>query len=438
MKTVHLLIVIILAVGILHLAIINRPTVPQIGDESIYVPAALRMLNASGCSPYYQPNVSSYQTGCNLIHPPLVKLIVAGSITVFGDNSFGWRIFDVIAGTLSILLVFLIAKELTKREDIALLSAGLLGMESLLFVQSSGALLDIPSIFFGLIGVLLYLRFREQKSSYINGIYVSLFLSLSILSKETGIAILALIVLYDLLINGKKSVKFSALIVALTLAFSLVGLQLFDSLFVHIGAITNIEGIIQFNTEFGPPVWNETAWPLSGVTNLLGSKITPLNWLILYSPNLYYGFPQLSIINYTQTVGNVTRTYIIHRFGITHYGVISNMVEVWLIFLWVPLFAYYIFKKPNPKFGKNAMLFALLAFFLIYGGYLLLFLLGHSTFPYYFVEFSPFLAVADALLVCNLKNRRLKLLFVALCIVWFLWFFPVYPFVIPLSPYGLA
>ncbi|MDE1855193.1 MAG: glycosyltransferase family 39 protein [Candidatus Micrarchaeota archaeon] len=420
------------------MAIINRPSIPQIGDESIYVPAALRMLNSSGCTSYSTYNISKYQTGCNLVHPPLVKLVVAGSIAIFGNDPFAWRIFDVIAGALSIILVFNIARELTKREDIALLSAGLLGVESLFFVQSSGALLDVPSIFFGLIGVFLYLKFRGQRLSYANTLYVSVPLALSILSKETGIVILAFIVLYDIIINKKKQLGFLALTIVFTLAFSFIGLQLFDSLFVNISAVTNIDGLIQFHLAFSPPLWNETAWPLSGITSLLGPQITPLNWITLYSPNLYYGFPQLSIINYTQTVGNTTTTYIIHRYGTTHYGVISNMVEVWLIFIWVPLFLYYLFRKQDSRFGKESVIFVLLAFFLIYGGYVLFFLLGHGTFPYYFVEFSPFLAIADSLFICNLKSTKLKLLFVALCVIWFLWFFPVYPFIIPVSPYGFA
>ena len=429
---------IILVIAVLHLAIINRPGIPQVGDESVYVPAALRMLNATGCASYNISNVSGYQTGCNLIHPPLVKLIIAGSIALFGNDPFAWRIFNVIAGVLSIALVFFIAKELTKKDEIALLSSGLLGMESLFFVQSSGGLLDVPSIFFGLIGVFLYLKFRGQRFSYANALYISLPLALSILSKETGIAILAFVVLYESIINKKKQLRFSVLIIVFTLVFSFIGLQLFDSLFAHTSAVINVEGLLRFHLAFSPPLWNETAWPLSGITNLLGPRITPLNWITLYSPNLYYGFPQLSIINYTQTVGNTTTTYNIHRYGTTHYGVISNMVEVWLIFIWVPLFLYYLFKKQDSKFGKENMIFVLLAFFLIYGGFLLLFLLGHSTFPFYFVEFSPFLAIADAMFVCNLKNSWLKLLFIALCVIWFLWFFPVYPFVIPVSPYGFA
>ena len=98
----------------------------------------------------------------------------------------------------------------------------------------------------------------------------------------------------------------------------------------------------------------------------------------------------------------------------------------------------YLVKRKEFGSCREALLFVLLAFFLIYGGFLLLFLLGHSTFPFYFVEFSPFLAIADAMFVCNLKNSWLKLLFVTLCIIWFLWFFPVYPFIIPVSPYGFA
>ena len=46
------------------------------------------------------------------VHPPLAKLLIAGSIKLFGDNPWGWRIGSVVFGTLALLAIFALVRSL--------------------------------------------------------------------------------------------------------------------------------------------------------------------------------------------------------------------------------------------------------------------------------------------------------------------------------------
>ena len=49
-----------------------------------------------------------------IVHPPVGKWAIALGIRLFGDQEFGWRIASAFFGSLLILIVGLIAKELFK------------------------------------------------------------------------------------------------------------------------------------------------------------------------------------------------------------------------------------------------------------------------------------------------------------------------------------
>lgn len=47
-----------------------------------------------------------------VVHPPVGKWLIASGIKLFGDSGFGWRIATAVIGSLSILLIGMIAKRL--------------------------------------------------------------------------------------------------------------------------------------------------------------------------------------------------------------------------------------------------------------------------------------------------------------------------------------
>lgn len=113
-------------------------------DESFYVPAARSILvNATDINPE---------------HPPLVKLVLAGSIAVFGDNPIGWRIPSVVAGLASVVFLYFIALKLSGNRSFAALSAALLALDPLHVLLSRLAMLDIFMLAFALAGSYFMLR----------------------------------------------------------------------------------------------------------------------------------------------------------------------------------------------------------------------------------------------------------------------------------------
>ena len=135
---------ILLAVCILlHLVLINTPATHTF-DEFYYVPAATSILQGGD--------------GMRPEHPSLGPVIIAGGITLFGDNPFGWRIFSVIFGTLTVLVLYLLVKEVSGDERVAFAAAFLMVFQNLFFAFSHLALLDIYLLFFLTLSILLFIK----------------------------------------------------------------------------------------------------------------------------------------------------------------------------------------------------------------------------------------------------------------------------------------
>jgi dolichyl-phosphate-mannose-protein mannosyltransferase len=103
-------------------------------------------------------DVEGEQTG---VHPPLGKWLLAAGIRVFGYDSFGWRFAAAIAGVVTVALLYLLARRLFRSTLAASLTAGLLALDSLHFVQSRIAMLDVFVPLFGLAAVLFVVIDRD-------------------------------------------------------------------------------------------------------------------------------------------------------------------------------------------------------------------------------------------------------------------------------------
>src|SRR5947207_926119 len=77
------------------------------------------------------------------VHPPLGRWIIAGGEALFGDRPFGWRVASATFGTISVLLVSVLALLLFESLLWTAVSGLLLATESLNFVQSRVSMLDI-------------------------------------------------------------------------------------------------------------------------------------------------------------------------------------------------------------------------------------------------------------------------------------------------------
>jgi dolichyl-phosphate-mannose-protein mannosyltransferase len=96
---------------------------------------------------------SGYLTGGSFsVHPPLGRWLIGFGMWVFGaGNPFGWRFAVALFGTATVLLVYLVARTLTRSTTVATLAGFLLAIDGLSIVLARVALLDGFLAFFTLL-----------------------------------------------------------------------------------------------------------------------------------------------------------------------------------------------------------------------------------------------------------------------------------------------
>jgi dolichyl-phosphate-mannose-protein mannosyltransferase len=70
-------------------------------------------------------------------HPPLVKLVIALSIMLAGDDPFGWRFLNVVIGSLEIGLIYAFAKRLTSSTAMAAVAGVMLAFDGFILPRSA-------------------------------------------------------------------------------------------------------------------------------------------------------------------------------------------------------------------------------------------------------------------------------------------------------------
>ena len=84
-------------------------------------------------------------------HPPLGRTIISLGIARWGMNPFGWRFMGALAGTLSVVVLYLIARRLLGRTSWAFLAGLLFTFDFLRFAQSRMATVDVFVLLFTLL-----------------------------------------------------------------------------------------------------------------------------------------------------------------------------------------------------------------------------------------------------------------------------------------------
>src|SRR5207247_8744300 len=77
------------------------------------------------------------------VHPPLGREIIAVGERLFGNDPFGWRFASAVFGTLSVLLIAVLALKMFGSAVWAAAAGLLLATENLNLVQSRVSMLDI-------------------------------------------------------------------------------------------------------------------------------------------------------------------------------------------------------------------------------------------------------------------------------------------------------
>ena len=387
-------------------------------DEVFYVPSAQGFLSGEQCA--------QYGDSCNQEHPPLAKGLIAAGMAVFGVNDVGWRISNVVMGTLSVPLIAALVLTLGGSRRLAYASSTLFAADVMFFIHSSIAVIDVPAVFFSLLGAIFY--FRPRRVWKLDGFIASgVFFGLAVLSKETAGFSVAAVLAYDLVFGpGTVKALFSRMgrmVVPSVLVF-VGGLQLYDSLFT---AATQpwFYQQISFMLSYGSSLIAHSlqCQPVTGywckfADSPGGAAILPFDWVLFYAPVVYL------VVDVSTAAG----TYISSGYLGT-----TNPLVVWLLFAWVPVVFYRLFqwrKTKLPIGGEDrAAAFVLTWFILNYVPYLLLFFYGRVTYPFYIIPAIPALAIGSGyFLTRNWFPWKLAVFYLGAAFVFLFLYYPVKDF----------
>ena len=132
-----------------------------------------------------------------IVHPPVGKWMIALGIKAFGYHEFGWRIAAALAGSLSIVMIFYIAKRLFNNYYLALCAGILMSADGLHLVMSRTALLDIFLMFFTLMGFFFLLRNQHFAAG--------ISLGLAAATKWSGLYYLIAYLLFTLYVDYRRN-----------------------------------------------------------------------------------------------------------------------------------------------------------------------------------------------------------------------------------------
>jgi hypothetical protein len=153
----------------------------QVFDEVYFPTDAADDLHAPAIS-YFDPE------------PPLVKLLMTPSIAWLGFDTLGWRMTQVITGSLLVGLMYLIARRLRRDRFFASAAALLVCFDGLAFVESRIGVIDMPAILFTAIAwyfLLLHWQARTRRQWRITLYLLAAALGVAFAAKLTAVAPLA-------------------------------------------------------------------------------------------------------------------------------------------------------------------------------------------------------------------------------------------------------
>jgi 4-amino-4-deoxy-L-arabinose transferase-like glycosyltransferase len=425
----------------LHLFALSFPSDTSNGgglvfDEAYYVPASLAILHG---------------IASNLEHPFFGKIWGALGISIFGDNFFGWRILYALIGTISVGLMYGLARQFFSK-DKALLAASMLAFENLFFIHTSLLLLDGPPVLFALAGFLAYFKKRYYLSA--------LGFGLCVLSKESGVFFLFALLLYHLWANWKtikdtskpvfgwKKFVVFVVIVSLVVGLPLWGYDIvyhpYESTSVQVATevVVNPQANTTVTTTSTKTLHsNNVTEPLQNFeyyfsyqSSLKGCGTTnawncyPWNWILPFNvaPLPYY----VSTVSITTNAANGSVLSVTQYHPIDWQG-IGNLVVWYSIWLIVPVVVWKLVRRIATPVD-------VLSGTVILGTYLPLFyisLVSHRVeYAFYFINTDVGLALGIPLAIAFLargqvRTERLLILFWLVgAVVFFFAYFPVNPF----------
>ena len=192
-------------------------------DEVYHVPSirAISQNNRDAYDPFAkapEPN-----TAYDWLHPPLAKLLQAGSVRLLGDNSFAWRFPSAVFGTASVAALYFLALALFNSQPLALLAAAIFSFDNLQLTMSRIAMNDIfvtTWIIFALAFFFKFIKgpfFANAKAGPYRYLFLTgLFTGLAVATKHSALLLFPIYAIF-FLIKSPKKILFTAYILLITI-----------------------------------------------------------------------------------------------------------------------------------------------------------------------------------------------------------------------------
>ena len=203
-KKTHILLIIILLFSLgTRVYALGNPKEMYFDEIYHAFTAKLVLHNDPKAWEFWNPNPEGF--AYEWTHPPISKLGMALGMKIFGENSFGWRIPQAVLGTLSVLLIYLLAKEIFKDKLVGILSAAVFSLDGLPLVLSRMGMNDSYVLFFSLLSIYLFVKDKNFWSA--------LFFGLAIASKWSGIYTFPIIFISHFVFHKKIKISYLSFLI---------------------------------------------------------------------------------------------------------------------------------------------------------------------------------------------------------------------------------
>ena len=375
---------------LLRILIIDKPSFNSadftglVFDEAFYAKSAIYLLNA---------------TSHNNEHPPLAKALSALGFLIFGINSWGLRFFHILLGSLLPAIFFLFVLKLFKNFKIAIFSTLLLCFDTLYFVHSSIAMLDVPMLFFYLLAFLFLLSLLE-KFEVKKLMLAAIFFGFAALCKESAFLLYFPILIFlflKLFPNFKNFVKYMGFFTVISISIFCLGLQIYD-----------------WYTQAYPTFVEHIDYILTYAKILTIKEpekfVYPWRWIVWYKPIPYY------VTSTSENDKTIFRNP-------AYYGIHNPFLYASLL-LSLPILFYQIFRRKKKVENEILLISWILFGYLIFIPWSLFF--KRVIYPFYILNALPAISIAFALLFKDYPSK-IFFAYLTLEIFFFLIFFPVKP-----------
>jgi len=335
------------------------------------------------------------------VHPLLWGLVTWPFLVVFGERMLVWRMVSLLAGLLSILVVYALAKRISQSTRMALLAVFFFTLDCISMTQARIAMMNSLCLLLMLLSLYAFLEYwLDEKEVKIGALLkTGLCLGLAMSTKLTSLSMVLMIYLLfiqKVLINDKDKVRslFNGLIflfILPILIYFTVYLWMFS---LHGSTWHDIWFIQQFNFNYNLYI---------SATQTHGYTSPWWGWPLLLRPIWFYFGHHNDTINAIMCIGNPA------------------------VFWMIPVMVFYLFWGWLRQ-GRSAVLGIILFGFLVQ--WLFYALCHRMTFFHYFYVSMPFVAMGLALACDQLwrsgrAGRSLVFFYLILVLGMFIYWYPL-------------